>query len=411
MTDMEGTPQPTGPTPEPDHLMAAAAPSIDPTARNAGYMTRLAAAVVAAIILATGGGIGIGWNLARIIAGRQTAVLAPIQVVTPVSPSPGASANPSAAAARIIPAVVDINTVVQTGNGTSEAAGTGLILTSTGDVLTNNHVVDGSIEVHVTIQGRSGTYSAEVIGVDVSADLAVIHINGVTGLPAVTMADSSTLHVGDLVLAIGNALGLGGPPRVTAGQITALDQSITATENGTNAEQLTGMIQADAEISPGDSGGALTNAAGQVVGVITAGQAQGFRSSSTTVDYAIPSNTAVAIANQILAGRSGNGVIIGPVGYLGVSVQDLDPASAGQLGLTISSGALVRSVQANSPAQRTGIKIGSVITGINSTVVDSSRALGDALHQFRPGDRVKVTWVFQNVTQSASVTLTSGPNI
>jgi S1-C subfamily serine protease len=374
-------------------------------------MNRLIAAVVVAVIIATGGGIGIGWNLARIISGRQTAVLSPIQVVTPVSPSPGAGANPSAAASRVIPAVVDINTVVQTATGSSEAAGTGLIITSSGDVLTNNHVVDQSTEVRVSIQGRSGTYSAEVLGVDPSADIALIHINGVSGLPTVTLTDSSKLQVGDLVLAIGNALGLGGAPRVTAGQITALDQSITATENGTNAEQLTGMIQADAEISPGDSGGALANAAGQVVGIITAGQAQGFRSSSTTVDYAIPSSTAVRIANQILAGRPGNGVIIGPVGYLGVSVEDLNASSAGQLGLTISSGALVRSVQANSPAQRAGIKIGSVITGIESTTVDSSRGLGDALHQYKPGDRVKVTWVTQNVTQTATVTLTSGPNI
>jgi S1-C subfamily serine protease len=404
MTDMEGTPLAPGPTPQPDYLAPV-------PARDTGYVKRLTAAVVAAIILATGGGIGIGWNLARIIASRQTAVLAPIQIVTPISPSPGASANPSAVAARVIPAVVDITTVVQTANGNSEAAGTGLILTSTGDVLTNNHVVDQSIEIHVTIQGRSGTYSAEVIGVDPAADLAVIHINGVSDLPTVALADSSKLQVGDLVLAIGNALGLGGAPRVTAGQITALDQSITASENGTNAEQLTGMIQADAEISPGDSGGALVNAAGQVVGIITAGQAQGFRSSSTTVDYAIPSSTAYAVAKQILEGRAGNGVIIGPVGYLGVSVQDLDATSAGQLGLTISSGALVRSVQANSPAQRAGIKIGSVITAIDGAVVDSSRSLGDALHQRKPGDRVRVTWVFQNVTQSASVTLTSGPNI
>src|SRR5207249_4422303 len=216
-----------------------------------------------------------------------------------------------------IPAIVDINTVVQTASGTSQAAGTGLIITSTGDVLTNNHVVEGSISIRVAIQGRSGTYVAEVVGVDPTDDLAVIHIQGVSGLP-----------VGDSVLAIGHALGLGGAPRVTQGQIPALNQSITASENGTNSEQLTGMIQSDAEISPGDSGGALVNAAGQVVGIITAGEAQGFRSSSTTVNYAIPSSPAVSIANRILAGQAGNGVIIGPVGYLGVSVETLDPQTA-----------------------------------------------------------------------------------
>src|SRR5207237_819638 len=123
------------------------------------------------------------------------------------------------------------------------------IIVATGDVLTNNHVVEGSISISVVIQGRSGTYTAQVLGVDPTDDVAVIHINGVSGLPVVTLADSSALQVGDAVLAIGNALGLGGTPRVTQGQITALNQSITASENGTNSEQLTGMIQSDAEIS------------------------------------------------------------------------------------------------------------------------------------------------------------------
>ena len=145
--------------------------------------------------------------------------------------------------------------------------------------------------------------------------------------------------------------------------------------------------------------------------IITAGEAQGFRSSSTTVNYAIPSSPAVSIANRILAGQAGNGVIIGPVGYLGVSVETLDPQTASQLGLKITSGALVRSVQADSPAQSAGIKTGAVITGVNNTVIDSSRALGDALHQFKPGDHVKVTWLYQGATHSATVTLISGPAV
>ena len=299
-----GIPRPVDPTPRSDYLLAPATAipvGVAPPVHGRGYATRLTAAVIAAIIVATGGGIGVGWNLARIISGHNAAALAPIQTVTPVSPSAGTgSTNPSAIAAKVIPAVVDINTVVQTSSGTSQAAGTGLILTSTGDVLTNNHVVEGSISISVVIQGRSGTYTAQVLGVDPTDDVAVIHINGVSGLPVVTLADSSALQVGDAVLAIGNALGLGGTPRVTQGQITALNQSITASENGTNSEQLTGMIQSDAEISPGDSGGALVNAAGQVVGIITAGEAQGFRSSSTTVNYAIPSSPAGAASSSCL---------------------------------------------------------------------------------------------------------------
>src|SRR5258708_1868526 len=169
------------------------------------------------------------------------------------------------------------NHVIQKDNGDAEAAGTGLILDSTGDVLTNNHVVAGSISIKVTIQGRTDSYTADVIGVDPKDDIAVIHIENVTGLPTVQLADSSKLHVGETVYAMGNALGQGGTPRVTAGGITALDQTITASEGGSNTETLSGMIQEDAQISPGDSGGALVNTAGQVVGISTAGEATRLR--------------------------------------------------------------------------------------------------------------------------------------
>jgi S1-C subfamily serine protease len=171
------------------------------------------------------------------------------------------------------------------------------------------------------------------------------------------------------------------------------------------------MIQSDAEISPGDSGGALVNSAGQVIGIITAGQAQGFRSNSTTIAFAIPSSKAVDIANHILAGQAGNGIYIGPVGYLGVSVQTLDATSAAQLGLSISSGAYVRAVVAGSPAERAGITAGSVITRVNTAVVDTAAALGNALHKYKPGDQVKITWISGSDTHTANVTLTSGPAI
>jgi S1-C subfamily serine protease len=269
--------------------------------------------------------------------------------------------------------------------------------------------VDGSISLRVTVQGH-GTYTATVLGVDPGDDLAVIHIDA-TGLRTVSLANSSKVKIGDSILAIGNALGLGGAPRVTQGFITDLDQTITASENGNNAETLHGMIQSDAEISPGDSGGALVNNGGQVIGVITAGQATSFRTSTSTVAYAIPSSTAARIANQILAGQAVGGVIIGPVGHLGVGVDTLDPDTAAQQGLSVSSGAYVRTVEKGSPAAAAGILPGSVITAINSTTIDGSTALGNALQQFKPGDTVKVTWVDQTATRSASVTLVTGPAV
>jgi len=403
--------RPEDPNPE-SQLTLAPPPQAEtvqaPPVRHGNFGRGLAAAVITAIVLATGGGIGIGWNLAHYINTHSTAQT-PIQTVSPAQGNGSKSA--ASAADKVTPAVVDINTTLETATATEQAAGTGLILDSTGDVLTNNHVVEGSISIRVAIQGRSGTFSATVVGVDPSADLAVIHIDNVSGLPTVKLANSSGLKVGDSVLAIGNALGLGGTPRVTEGYITALDQTITASENGSSSETLNGMIQSDAEISPGDSGGALANTAGQVVGIITAGEATSFRTTTSSVAYAIPSSTAVRIANQILAGQEGNGVLIGPVGHLGVAVETLDPATAAQLGLSVTSGALVRTVQAGSPAERAGITPNSVITAINSTTVDSSSALGNALQSFKPGDQVKVTWVTPGATHSANVTLITGPAV
>ena len=406
----EMTPEPTSQDLQLAPPPAPAAASPHPSPNFAG---RLTAAIVAAVILASGGGIGAGWAMARFISSHNT-TQAHVQTVQPIKQSTSSGSTNldiNAITRKVSPAVVDINTVIQTASGSAAAAGTGLIITSSGDVLTNNHVVEGSVSIKVSIQGKSGTYAATVIGVDPADDVAVIHVNGVSGLPTVTIADSSTVTIGDTVYALGNALGLGGSPRVTKGIVTALDQTITASDNGAQAEQLTGMIQSDAEISPGDSGGALVNSAGQVIGVITAGQAQGFRSNSTTIAFAIPSSKAVDIANRILAGKAGNGIYIGPVGYLGVLVQTLDATTAAQLGLSISSGAYVRAVVAGSPAEHAGITAGSVITRVNSAVVDTATALGNALHQYKPGDQVKITWISGNATHTANVTLISGPAI
>jgi len=394
-------------TPENPEILAPPSPSpvIAPAPASPSFARRLTAAIAVAVVIATGGGIGIGWNVARLITSQNATATQHISAVQQVPQ--GSSSNGSAnldingVSRKVSPAIVDINTTIQTANGTAAAAGTGLIITSTGDVLTNNHVVEGSVKVKVTIQGRSGTYAADVLGVDPTDDIAVIHIRDVSGLPTVTFANSSSVKIGDTVYALGNALGLGGAPRVTQGSVTALDQSITASDNGAQAEQLTGMIQSDAEISPGDSGGALVNSAGQVVGMITAGEAQGFRSNSTTVAFAIPSSKAIDIANRILAGDAGNGVYIGPVGFLGVSVRD----SSDGVGVDVIS------VQAGSPAEKAGITAGSVITAVNSTSIDSPDALGNALHQFKPGDQVKITWTTGNGTHTATVTLIAGPTI
>jgi serine protease Do len=177
------------------------------------------------------------------------------------------------------------------------------------------------------------------------------------------------------------------------------------------SEQLNGLIQSDAPISPGDSGGPLVNAAGDVVGMITAGETQGFRNANSTIGYAITSDAALNVVNQIRSGQSSSEVIIGPVGFIGVSVRDLDSATATQLGLNLSSGALVVDVPAGTPAAAAGITQYSVITAVGGTPVTSTTTLGAAIHVHKPGERVSVTWVNQSGNHTATVTLVAGPAV
>ncbi len=381
------------------------------------------AALFAVLVLVMGGiGAGVGLALARNLAASHATTQHPITRVPQANGSIGQNGQGSAGqsgpldiqsiATKVDPAVVDINTVLQgTGGRTGEAAGTGIILTSSGQVLTNNHVVDGSTSIKVTVQGRSNTYTATVVGTDRPADVALIQLQGASGLPAATVADSSTLTVGEGVVALGNALGQGGTPAASQGSITALNQSITASTGRTTAEQLTGLIQSDAPISPGESGGPLVNSAGQVVGMITAGESQGFRQTTSTVGYAIPTNNAIDVVNQIRAGGKGNpDIIIGQPGYLGVSVGDISPSVSANLGLGIGSGVEVAQVVSGSPAEQAGISQGSVITSIDGKTVGSQTALSQAIQSHKPGQQIRVSWVNQSGNHSATVTLAPGAN-
>ena len=369
------------------------------------FVSRIAAYVALIAVIAGALGAFAGFSIARNLSPLQAGSSSggsglPIQAQLPSGSNAG-SLDAAAIAAKVDPAIVDINTVL--GNG--QAAGTGMIISSSGEVLTNNHVVTGSTSISVTIQGRSQTYTASVVGVDVSKDVAVIQIHDVSGLPHVNFAKSSSIKVGDAVVAIGNALGQGGTPNATQGTVTALDQTVTASEGGGQSETLNGMIQSDAIIYEGDSGGALVNSSAQVVGMITAGQTQGFRSSASNVGYAIPADTAQTIANRIRAGERSSDLTYGQVGFMGVSVQNLDTASAAQLGLGISSGALVVSVQPGSPAENAGIARYDVITNLAGTSIDTSDTLGTAIKSHHAGDQVSVTWVNQSGTHHGTVTL------
>ena len=322
--------------------------------------------------------------------------------------------TPSAIARVVDPAIVDINTYAHVlgapaGSMQPLGAGTGMILTSAGQILTNNHVVEGAVKIEVTIAGRSGTSTATVVGVDPSQDVALIQVQGVSGLPTITPADAASVSVGNHVLGIGNALGRGGAPSVVAGSISGLDRTITAGNPGGSSEQLTGMLQTDAQIQPGDSGGALVDTSAHVIGMITAGGTHDRNNPGIITGYAIPLDTALGIVNQIRAGQSNSTILLGDRGHMGVAVRPLDAQVARQLHVT--SGALVVGVEPGGPADVAGMTAPSVIESIGGQTVISEVALGPILHAYIPGAQVEVTWVDAHGTHTKTVTLNVGPAV
>jgi S1-C subfamily serine protease len=403
------------PGPPPPTAWAAGLPATataPPARRGRAWI----AALIAALVLLSGG-IGIGWILTRGgTSTPSTGTEAPLKTVPPAGSSKGQSTrelSQQAIANVVDPAVVDVNTVIDGFNTGSfgRGAGTGMILTSSGQVLTNNHVIAGATSIRVTIQGRSGSYKAMVVGADPTDDVALLQIQGASGLPTVSLGDSSSLSLGQRVVAIGNALGKGGTPTVTSGSITALNRTITVRDESGSVEQLSNLIQSNAPISPGDSGGPLVNGSGQVVGIITAAARGAPLDRVSNVGFAIPINTAVGIANQIRSGHATSDIIIGQPGFLGVEVRNLRAGEAGQLGLNADSGALVVDVVSGMPAAKAGIRSPSVITSVAGHGVVSADALGPILYQYKPGQQVSVTWVDRNGTHTATVELAPGPAV
>ena len=378
----------------------------------------LVAALVAGFVLLASG-VGIGWGLTRSAVSGTSRSNTTVPGTVPSSGNPDNGLNAQALADKVDPAVVDITTVIggPIGNAPSiglpsgQAAGTGVIISPSGEVLTNNHVIQGASNIKVSIPGRSGLYAASVLGADPTEDVALLKIQGVSGLPTVTVADSSAVTVGQEVVAIGNALGQGGTPTVTVGTVTATGRDITVGNDQGGQEHLRGLFQTDASISPGDSGGPLVNGSGQVIGVITASARSAFGQRSSNVGYAIPSDAAIRIVNEIRAGHGSSSIIIGQAGFLGVEVRTLDAQSAAQLGLNVSSGALVVQAVPGTPAANAGIGQGAVITAIDGTRITSADSLGPALHVHRPGDQVRVTWVDASGTHTSTVSLASGPAV
>ena len=324
----------------------------------------------------------------------------------------------SSVADKVDPGLVDINTTLASGEG--QAAGTGMVVTSNGEVITNNHVISDATTISATDLGNNRTYTARVVGYDQSQDVAVLQLVGASGLRTVSLGDSSTVHVGQSIITIGNAGGVGGTPSAVSGSVTALGQSITASDDvDETTEHLTGLIEIDGGLEPGDSGGPLVNDSGTVLGMDTAASSNGSFSfqSSNNEGFAIPINTVLAIARQIEAGDTANSLLhIGATPLIGVEVcsdaQVCEESGFGNFSYSNSSqtGAYVGGAVPGSSAAADGIVAGDWITSLAGHTVTSPQSLVTIKNRFKPGDVVKITWVDANgESHSGSVKLSSGP--
>ncbi len=354
-------------------------------------------------------------------------------------PSPGGSAAPltgseQAIVTRVKPGVVIINTTLQ--YNSEVAAGTGMVINSGGLVLTNNHVIEDSTAIRVTVPATGRTYQARVIGYDQTGDIALIQLQNASGLTTVPIGDSSSVKAGETVVALGNAEGQN-TIKTAAGHVTGLNETITASDEAgsTTSEMLHGMIQVNADIVPGDSGGPLSGSGG-VIGMDTAGDNGGYQEQA--VGFAIPISTALSVARQIAAGQASSAITIGYPPFLGIFIgsgSESNPQAQAQqeqqqngfsgspacyasnANLTVpptiapvNSGTLIEGTICGSPAAQAGMTGGAVITAVNGQAVGSPDDLSQVLARFHPGDTISVTWVSPSGQRTTSgLRLTAGP--
>ncbi len=296
-----------------------------------------------------------------------------------------------AAAAKALPSVVSVNVTTSNGSG----IGSGVILDTDGDIITNYHVVDGATAVSVTIDGKS--YDAKIVGSDASSDIAVIKVdlNGASVTP-IEVGDSDSLEVGDWVMSVGSPFGL--DQSVSAGIVSALTRN-QLMESSSGETLYTNLIQTDAAINPGNSGGALVNDEGKLVGICTLYSSS--TESSASVGFAIPGNYAVKIAKEIISGQT----VTHP--YIGLTMTTVNSQTAYQNNLSVSQGALVVAVTDGSPAAEAGIQKGDVITAVDDEEITSADGMILNVRSHEIGDKVKVTFVRDGKEQTVEVTLGS----
>ena len=289
-------------------------------------------------------------------------------------------------------------------NHESSAAGTGIIVTSDGYILTNKHVINGASRVSVILDDGTTYEDVEVVATDPLNDVAFLKIKDVSDLAQATLGDSKTINVGQQVIAIGNALGEY-QNTVTAGIISGTGRSVTASDgSGRNAETLSDMIQTDAAINSGNSGGPLVNAAGEVIGINTATS-----TSAENMGFAIPISSAKGMLKQLIETGKAERT------YLGVYSVEITPEAAKAYNLPVNSGAYVYSpsaytaVSKDSPAAKAGIKDKDIITAVNGTKVGSAGSLSSLIGEYKPGDTVQLTVIREGNEIAINATLGGYP--
>jgi S1-C subfamily serine protease len=292
--------------------------------------------------------------------------------------------------------VVNIQSVL--GYQQDAAAGTGIVLTSNGYVVTNNHVIRGATRVRVTVPSTRRTFSATVLGYSLAADVALLRLANASGLRRAPMGNSSTAKIGDFVTAVGNAGGKGGTPMVTTGQVTGLHASISVSDDQGGTAHLADLLEINAFLQPGDSGGPLLDSNGRVIGMDAAVES-GVDANGGSNGYSIPINRVLSVVRTVEAGRSTSTVHVGPTSFLGISV-----------GQGAANGALVSGVLSGGPAARAGLVSGDVITAVAGHRVTSPHSLIYALLGTSPGRAILVRWRGGNGTRhSGSVRPEAGP--
>jgi len=343
----------------------------------------------------------------------------PNGATTPSSTAPSSAANAAAAkiATSVDPGLVDITT--QLSYQQSSAAGTGLIISSNGLILTNNHVINGATSISVRDVATGKVYQATVVGYDETSDVAVLQLTNASGLTTITTTNNTVTN-GESVVGIGNAGGRGGTPSYAPGTVLSVNQSITADDaaNPTGSEALTGMIEFNAGIQAGDSGGALVNAKGQVIGMDAAassasgGPRYSSASSATTQAYAIPINTALAIAASIENGSGSSTIHIGPTAFLGVEVDgsSQSPFAGPGSATPAASGVTVAGTVAGTAAANSALTSGDVIVSVNSQSVTTITSLDKILQSLKVGGTVRVGYINTTGAQATlELVLGSGP--